>query len=215
MRSARSSLQAIACALLICPLCMAQVATSRIQGMVQDVSGAVITGAMVSVEEIRTNTKYELRTGSDGFFTFPSLQPGNYTLTAEAAGFHRNVTANLRLNVGDTITQCVTLKLGSITEEVVVESRTEHVQVSDAQVVRVIPLKEIGSLPLLGRSPIALSLFAPGIQMDPSDPTVSRVNGTRQGSTNSRTDGIDANDSLTPRFSNSCQIVTIPTSAMG
>jgi hypothetical protein len=65
---------------------------------------------------------------------------------------------------------------------------------------RAVTLRDIDVLPVLGRGPIGLAIFTPGVQVDPGDNSFSRVNGTRQGANNATLDGIDVNDSVVPRL---------------
>jgi len=186
--------------LLICRFSAAQVASARLEGLVWDPSGAVVTGAMISVVNARTQAQAETSTTSDGFYVFPSLQPGLYTLAVEAAGFRKTVILSLMLNVGATVAQNVNLEVGAITETVEIKASEERVQATDAQLTRIVALRDIDVLPQMGRSSTTLAIFSAGIQTDPNNTSVSRVNGTRNGSANSRLDGIDANDPVTPRL---------------
>ncbi|MBZ5617763.1 MAG: TonB-dependent receptor [Acidobacteriia bacterium] len=185
---------------LACRTSTSQVATACLEGVIQDASGAVVQGARVSVVNTRTEARAETTVTADGLFAFPSLQPSVYTLTVEAARFRTAVVSNLELNVGDTVSQVVKLEVGAFTETVTVAANAVRVQNTDAQIARAITLRDIDVLPQLERGPIQLALFNPGTQIDPADKyTLSRVNGTRQGSANSKVDGIDANDPVTPR----------------
>jgi hypothetical protein len=186
--------------LLVCRISAAQVASARLEGLVRDSSGAVVPGAAISVVNTRNQARAETLTTSDGLFVFPSLQPGLYTLGVEAAGFHKTVVSNLELNVGATVLQNVKLEVGAIPELVEVQAGQERVQTSDAQLTRAVTLRDIESLPLMGRSPMGLAIYSTGVQTDPNNASISRVNGTRNGSANSRLDGIDANDPVTPRL---------------
>jgi hypothetical protein len=92
------------------------------------------------------------------------------------------------------------MEVGQVTETVVVEAEAVRVQTADAQIGRSVTLRDIDTLPQLGRSPIILAVFQPGVQIDPGDTTFSRVNGMRQGSNNATLDGISVNDSVTARL---------------
>ena len=186
--------------LLVCRISTAQVGSARLEGLVRDPSGAVVPGAAISVVNTRTQARAETLTTSEGFFVFPSLQPGLYTLGVEAGGFTQKVVSNLEMNVGATVAQNVSLEVGEITELIEVQAGQERVQTADAQLTRAVTLRDIESLPQMGRSSMGLAIYSPGVQTDPNNPSVSRVNGTRTGSANSRLDGIDANDPLTPRL---------------
>jgi hypothetical protein len=61
-------------------------------------------------------------------------------------------------------------------------------------------LKDIDTLPSLGRTPITLAVYQPGIQVNPGDVSYSRVSGQRLGSNNTTLDGIDVNDAVVPRL---------------
>lgn len=199
MRALRVPLLILA-AIIVAAVTLAQVSTSRLEGTVQDATGAVVPSASVVVVNNKTQVRLETSTGAQGQFIFPSLPPGEYTLTVEAAGFSKAVRSGLVMNVSNTVTEVITLEVGSVNDSVVVEASAVRVQTADAQVARAITLRDIDVLPQLGRGPIALAIFTTGVQIDPSDTTFSRVNGTRQGSNNTTLDGIDVNDVVVPRL---------------
>jgi len=144
----------------------------------------------------RTHVRVHAEAGGDGFYVFATLQPGIYTLTADAPGFKSSIINGMELNVG-TVTQAVTLELGLVTESISVAANSIRVQVTDATVPRAITLRDIDTLPQLGRDPIFITLYQPGIQLNGGN---SRVNGQRNGSNNNTLDGIDDNDSVLPRL---------------
>ncbi|MBL8213765.1 MAG: carboxypeptidase regulatory-like domain-containing protein [Bryobacterales bacterium] len=178
----------------------AQVASGRIEGTIADPSGALIPNATVTVRDIKRETRTKTTSNTAGAFIFPSLQPSTYQLTVEAPGFSKQVVENIELNVSATVAQAIRLEVGAVTEQVVVSAEAVRINTSDAQIGRNITLKDIDTLPQLARNPMALAVFQPGVQIDPGDNTFSRVNGTRQGSNNTRLDGIDSNDAVVPRL---------------
>ena len=190
----------ITCGVLL-PL-VAQIQNARIEGTVQDASGAVIPGAKLSIVNIRTQAKLDAEADAAGFYFFPSLQPGFYTLTAEASGFRKATVTSIEVTVGVTIRQDVKLELGTVTENVTVEATAVRIQTGEATIQRAITLRDIDTLPQLGRNPISLATFQPGVQLgtSPNDPSFARINGMRQGSNNNTLDGIDVNDAVLPRL---------------
>jgi hypothetical protein len=184
---------------MVCPQ-FGQVPTGRIEGVVQDSSGAVIPGAKLVLVNNRTEVRIEGETNASGFFIFPSLQPGNYSLTAEASGFRSSMIKDIELNVGVIRSEVVKLEIGQVAESVTVVSSSVRVQTTDATIQRSVTLRDIDTLPQLARNPITLAVFQPGIQINPADPSFSRVNGQRQGANNNTLDGIDVNDSVLPRL---------------
>jgi hypothetical protein len=193
-------LRACIALLFVCPFGTAQVATARLEGVVRDGSGAVVVSASVAVVNNRTRIRVETAADAEGRFAFPSLPPSIYTLTVEAAGFRKTVVSDLELNVGATVTQSVNLEIGAVTDSLVVQAPEERVQVADAQVSRAIKLRDIDVLPQMARYPILLAAYNPGTQAGGGGLLSARVNGTRQGSTNSKLDGIDVTQGIAPSF---------------
>ncbi len=178
-----------------------QVATARLDGTVVDETGAVIPGAKVVALHQATQTRLEETTNADGNYVFPSLQPGKYTVSVEANGFRTSVVADVELNVSVTLTQRFKMEVGQVTERVVVQAEAVHVQTTESQLGRTVTLSEIDTLPQLGRSPINLAVFSPGVQLsNPGDTSFANVNGQRQGANNATLDGIDVNDAVVPRL---------------
>src|ERR1700757_2249954 len=62
----------------------AQAVAGTLLGTVQDSSGAVIPGANVTLTNEGTNVTNQTTTGPQGFFTFPNLNPAQYSVTVEA-----------------------------------------------------------------------------------------------------------------------------------
>jgi hypothetical protein len=56
--------------------------TGSIQGYVRDSSGAVISGARVTVTEVATNLNRGTTTDSQGAYIFLALSPGHYKINA-------------------------------------------------------------------------------------------------------------------------------------
>ncbi|MBI3679745.1 MAG: TonB-dependent receptor [Acidobacteria bacterium] len=174
--------------------------TGRIEGTVQDESGAVIHEAAVTATNTRTQQVARATANAAGFFIFPSLPNSTYSLTVEAKGFRKALIANVELNASATVSQIIRMEIGSVAETVTVEASTETVNTSNAQLGRSVTLKDIDTLPALGRSPLTLVVFQPGVSVNAGDVSFANVNGTRQGSNNTKLDGIDANDAVVPRL---------------
>jgi hypothetical protein len=179
----------------------AQVATARLEGTVLDSTGAAIPAAKLTLVNNKTQVRLDAEANAEGFYIFGSVQPGVYTLTAEANGFRKAQITSIELVVGGVLQQAVRMEVGTVTDSVVVEASTVRVQTTDSAISRAVTMKDIDTLPQLGRSPIILAAYQPGVQVaNPGDTTFSRVNGQRQGSNNATLDGIDVNDAVLPRL---------------
>jgi hypothetical protein len=163
----------------------AQTTNARLEGVVQDQSGAVIPNAKVSVLNVRTGAVSDVTADAAGNFSFATLPPGVYNLTAEAPGFRKSVINNIELAVSGTVAETVKLEVGQTTESVQVEANAVHVQTTESQVSNAINTKDVENLPSLNRTPITLAIFQPGVQIDVragQDASFSHINGLRQGS---------------------------------
>jgi hypothetical protein len=195
---------ALLCVAGLLPMAIfAQSTNARLDGTVQDQTGAVIPNAHVEALNDNTQSRASVTTDVTGSFIFPSLAPGKYTLTGEANGFRKTILKGVELSVSGTVNQVLKLEVGQTTESINVEASATTVQTTDSQVSSAVLMRDIEVLPQLGRSPIALAIFQPGVQVDVragQDSSFSHVNGLRQGSNNAKLDGVDVNDSLVPRL---------------
>src|SRR5262245_58815127 len=116
---------------LIAATALAQVATSRLEGIIEDPSGAVVPGATITVENEKNGWRATLVSDPRGFYVFPSLAPGEYTVTAEAPGFRQVVLKGVMLNVATTITAPFRFEIGATAETLTVEAKQTAIQASD------------------------------------------------------------------------------------
>jgi hypothetical protein len=181
---------------------LGQIQSARVEGTVIDSSSAVIPGAKVSMVNTRTQQKLDATADGAGYYLFPSVVPGPYTLTGEAQGFRKSSITNLEVNIGVSLRQEIKLEIGSVAESLTVEASSVTIQTNDATIQRAVTLRDIDTLPQLARGPIALATFQPGVQLgtNNNDPSFARINGMRQGSNNNTLDGIDVNDAVLPRL---------------
>ena len=64
-----------------------QVISGVILGTVVDASGAVVSGAQVTLTNEQTNLTFKAPTDTSGNYVVPNLPPGNYSVKVEANGF--------------------------------------------------------------------------------------------------------------------------------
>src|SRR5437868_5652948 len=81
-------------------LLAAQSADTTLTGYVNDPSGAPVPNAKITLTNSSTSVPIATATNSTGFYSFPYVVPGNYSLTVEAPGFQRQSTADFRVDVG-------------------------------------------------------------------------------------------------------------------
>lgn len=178
---------------------MAQSATGRIVGTVQDSSGAVVPGASVTATNEETTTAYTTTASDEGAYGFEALPPGNYTITVEQANFRRYVTTQNAVSANDTTTINVPLEVGDVSETVTVTATFERVQTNQSgNIGNVVNERDLQNLPIVGRNPLTIVTFQPGVVFDPSGNRLTgggtHIFGARDRAINITLDGIDANE---------------------
>jgi hypothetical protein len=152
-------------AALLSAAAVGQETTATVTGQVQDSTGAVISGAKVTITNTDTNTSRSTTTGSTGDYVITLLRPGNYSLSVSLTGFKTYVQSGIVLEINQRLKLDVALAVGEITENVQVTGELPVIATEDAQVGKVIDNKSITQLPLNGRLNImGLMALAPGIQ---------------------------------------------------
>ena len=117
MRSLKSCLSRLAPVLLISilpSLLLAQYTTATLSGIITDSSGKTVPGAKVTIENTGTGLVRAYTTGEDGAYLFPALPVGTYRLQVEKEGFSRYVQEGITLDVNQTATQSVSLRVGEL-----------------------------------------------------------------------------------------------------
>jgi Carboxypeptidase regulatory-like domain/TonB dependent receptor len=179
----------------------AQTGTTSVQGVVTDKSGAVVSGAHITLINTEQGLERSVETGSAGEFNFLALPPGVYTLSAEASGFRKYERKNLQLLVNTPATANVILEIGTSSQTVEVSASTETLNTTDASLGNAFDESQIKQLPLEGRNiPDLLSLQAgvayTGNRPDQdlrNDTRSGAVNGARSDQSNITLDGVDVN----------------------
>jgi hypothetical protein len=155
-----------ACLLIVLSLgtkvALAQAVTGALLGTVQDASGAVVPGANVTLTNEGTNVTNKTASGSQGFFTFPNLIPGQYSVTVEAKGFKKLVSTHNIVQVEQTTRVDMTMTPGEVTAEVTVTGTTPLVETTTSDLGVTIDQAQISNLPVNGRLAALVMQLAPG-----------------------------------------------------
>lgn len=185
-------------------LAQTTVGTGSIVGSVSDSSGAVISGAEITITNIATGQVIEVTTNPSGSFNSGALIPGNYKTQITAKGF-RSVEVSMAVLVGNTAAVNVNLQIGP--EAQVVEVRDSEVRVNTEQptVQGVLNEQQIENLPVNGRNFLDLAQLEPGVQIQDAanfgfagkDGSSSISFGGRFGRTaRIEVDGVDVSDEV-------------------
>ncbi|MDP9051200.1 MAG: carboxypeptidase-like regulatory domain-containing protein [Acidobacteriota bacterium] len=152
----------LSCILLTAPA-NAQ-AVGSISGHVVDASSAIIPGATVRAINQGTNAERTAQTDSRGYFAFPLLPIGSYTVRVEQAGFQPAEYKNAALEGQQIVQLEIKLQAAAVTATVNVqaEQSATTVQRADATLGQTIHAEQVADLPLNGRDFAQLALLTPG-----------------------------------------------------
>lgn len=203
MRERMSSIQNQAAAKLVLftvllmtghALVRAQTATGQINGTITDPSGAAVTGATVAVTNQATSIQNSTYSNESGFFSLGNLPPGPYELKVEAPGFSRAQIRALEVEVGQIVTQNVSLVVGAVNQSIEVAAGAEMVQASSSELGDVVSQKAVADLPLNGRNFTQLETLTPGAA------PVSTAQGSGLGSGDGSNTGVPGSTFVQPAF---------------
>ncbi len=169
--------------LLVCSIGGLAQTHGEITGVVNDSSGALVSGATVTVTNQATNATRRATTNGEGVYAFPSLLPGVYSLKVEQQGFKSSVRNDITLEVQQTARIDVTLEVGSVGETVTITGGLALLSQESTTVGTVIENKRIVDLPLNGRNFLQLVATAPNVSFGFQNAGQA---GSRQGGTRSQ-----------------------------
>jgi hypothetical protein len=175
--------------------------TGTVLGTVRDGSGAVIPGSHVLLRNVDKDTHTDRISNATGEFEFPSVLPGNYTLTSALTGFETVTTAPFNVTVSARQRVDLTLTVGHADQTITVTGAAALLETDSSDRGQVIAAREIVNLPLNGRDPADLALLVPGVRKSviENETGTSReasynINGLRSSWNNFILDGLDNNN---------------------
>src|ERR1700690_2231793 len=101
--------------------------TANIRGTVLDPSGAIVQSATVTARQLETGLTRAAVTDRQGEYVLVELPIGHYQLEVQAKGFQKYLHQGISLDVNETATVAVHLKLGSEKQRVEVSANATMV----------------------------------------------------------------------------------------
>jgi hypothetical protein len=142
----------------------AQLSTqATITGTVTDPSGAVVSGATVTLTDDATKVATVTRTNSDGDYIVPDLGVATYTVAITKKGFKTYTVSGVELHPTETVTVNATLAVGAETQNVTVNAVSSEVETTTPEVSADVSSEEVSTLPMNGRNYQALAVMMPGV----------------------------------------------------
>jgi hypothetical protein len=175
---------------------------------VKDASDAAIAGARVTVRNAQTNYARTMDTSAEGDFRFGSLPLGSYAVVAERQGFGTFTQEGITLQVDQQARVDIVLRVGDVTEKVVVSGEAPLINTTNAETAEVVERRRIEQLPLNGRNFVQLIQLTTGTNTGAAGDQQSNLvinhfrgsaffsaNGMRTWYNNYMLDGVNNNES--------------------
>jgi len=186
-------------ATLVASPALAQVLYGSVVGTVEDQSGAVVSGAAITLTSRSTGLVREAKTSGEGRYTAPNLLPGSYELKVTATGFRTFTKTNVEISINSVTRLDLKLELGQVAEQITVEAVVAALQTDKSDVRAEVTSQAVGNLPLAAyRNFQNLIDLVPGstpanfqnsVGSTPGRALTTNINGTARNSNNARVDG--------------------------
>src|SRR6267378_1397965 len=188
--------------LLSTAMLVGQTFRGTILGTVTDPSGAVVSGAKVTVKNVGTGLERTTDTSADGSYALPELPIGTYTVSVTLTGFQTSVTTGVTVDVAGERRVDAAMKTGQVSSTVEVSADTlPLVETTTNTLGGVLTAQTVENMPVNGRDYTKLIYLNPGVAGSPDQISDSpgsfgefSMNGARGRSNNYLLDGTDMND---------------------
>src|SRR5690242_10304570 len=192
----------LAFVVLMAGVLSAQTFRGTILGTVTDPSGALVSGAKVTVKNVATGLERSTQTSADGSYSIPELPIGTYTVTITQPGFQTSSTTGVVVDVATERRVDAAMKTGKTSETVEVSGELlPQVETTTAQLGGTLTADAIANVPVNGRDYTKLIYLNPGVSGSPDQISDSpgsfgtfSMNGSRGRANNFLLDGTDMND---------------------
>ncbi len=188
----------------------AQVLYGSIVGNVKDPTGAAVPGAAVTITHRQTNQSRRATTNESGGYAFSTVPSGSYTVLVTAPGFSAFTEEQVLVAINNVTRVDATLKVGAVSETVLVTAETATLQTDRSDVRIEITTDALENLPIpVDRNYQALFVTIPGVSppdqahsipSNPSRAMTFNVNGVSRSSNNTRIDGATGTNVWLPHM---------------
>ena len=164
-----------------------------IGGTVSDATGAVVSGAAITIRNVGTNAEVHLTSDSSGFFKAPLLEPGSYTVTVSAATFSEFRNKAVVVQVGQQTNVSPRLATGETSTVVDVTAEVPVLNFDSPDMTANINERALDNIPINNRRWSSLALLTPGVVVDSGGYGLISVRGISTILNNIEVDGADDN----------------------
>lgn len=145
-----------------------QAINGSIRGRVTDQAGAPIPDATVSIENSQMGFNRSSNSNDDGYYVFPNLPLGSYTVAIQKSGFSTQQHADVILDAGTEATIDAQLQVGAMSTAIEVSGGAPVIDPARVNIGVTIGREMTDNLPLTSRNPYNFVLLQPGISGHPN-----------------------------------------------
>src|SRR6202021_385477 len=136
--------------------------SGTLAGAVTDPSGAVVSGAAVTLPDTATKNSRAATTNDAGRYIFVDVAPATYDLSVSKQGFSTSKTRT-EVRVGNATTANMTLQVGGSNVVLEVSAAGNELQTMNATVGNIITSTALDALPSIGRDVSTFVELQPGV----------------------------------------------------
>jgi hypothetical protein len=185
----------------------AQAVYGSIVGTVVDATGAVVTGAKITITDIGRDVSTTTTTNESGNYMQRALIVGRYRMRVEAPGFRVVLHENIGVSVDLETRVDVQMQVGDVSQTLEVTGEASVLKSERSDVATTWSERTIGNLPTLNRRFTNFQLMTPGVVSFPTSLTAASaenpqgsyrmlVNGQSFAGTSHLLDGTDNHDAV-------------------
>jgi hypothetical protein len=137
--------------------------SATLRGIVKDPNGSALAGATVTLKNMRTQSDRKTKTNSDGIYVFSAVEPSNYEMKVEGAGFKVLTQTGVTISPGDNRGLDFTLEVGATSETVTISGTLEEIKTETGERANTITAKQIENLSIISRNSLELLRVLPGV----------------------------------------------------
>ena len=208
------------CAFALVPVLVLAQSKGGIRGVVKDPSSAILPGVNISVTNVATQQKTETISTESGTYAFPFLEPGDYNLVAELAGFNPVVRDKLHVEIAGTIVVDLTLQVEGRNEAVTVTEAAQQVQTTTSSLGHLVDNAMMNAVPLSSRNFTQVLALSTGVTANVIDAGATgrnsvniSANGRRPWDNNVVLNGVNADNAMSQGFDDAPDKTGVPVPA--
>jgi hypothetical protein len=178
------------------PVCLPQVPSAQLSGLILDPSSAVVPGVVVLVTNLENGFVRRAVSDFNGQYIVPLLQEGVYRIDVRADGFQAVTRSGIRLEINQAVRVDFTLDFGAVIKTLEVFGDASPLNFENATREEGISPEVIQDLPLIvsggPRNAANFAVLAPGVNTGGGEPEAfrARINGGLQSGDEAIMDGV-------------------------